>query len=316
MEQKMSSLPPNRVIVDEPPFTFTGLDCFGPFYVKQGRSQVKRYGLIFTCLNVRAIHLEILSSMDTDSFIQALRRFLARRGLVKEICCDNGTNFVGASNELQVCLKKWNSAATHEFLLQKGIVWKFNTPSASHQGGVWERCIRSVRKLLIALTKEQNVNDEGLHTLFCEVESILNGRPLTASSSDPRDLEPITPNHLLLMKSENVVPPDVFVKTDNYCRRRWRQIQYMADVFWRRWTREYLPLLQQRQKWLNTGINLSKDDVVLVMDDQSPRNFWPLGRVMETFPDKNGLVRRVKVKNKLGEYMRPRTKLCLLESHV
>ena len=105
---------------------------------------------------------------DTDSFILALRRFIARRGQVKEIRLDNGTNFKGAEKELRVMISSWNQAKIHDTLLQKGIKWVFNPPAASHHGGVWERLIRSTRKILGALTKEQVLDDECLQTLLCE----------------------------------------------------------------------------------------------------------------------------------------------------
>ncbi len=98
------------------------------------------------------------------------------------------------------------------------------------------------------MLNQQVLDEEGLYTILCEVEAIMNDRPITKASDDPNDLEPLSPNHLLLMKKQPIMPPGVFVKEDCYSRRRWRQIQYMADLFWSRWTREYLPLLQERQK--------------------------------------------------------------------
>ncbi|KAK3754770.1 hypothetical protein QZH41_007277 [Actinostola sp. cb2023] len=159
-QQKMASLPKDRVTPSKPPFTYVGVDCFGPISVRRGRSVVKRYGVLFTCLTIRAVHIEIAHSLDTDSFIHSVRRFIARR--------------------------------------------------------------------------EQTVDDEGLLTLMCEVESIINGRPITKVSDDPKDLEALTPNHLLLLKSGITLPPGIFRKEDQYSRRRWRQVQYLADVFWRR----------------------------------------------------------------------------------
>ena len=173
--------------------------------------------------------------MDTDSFILALRRFIARSGQVKEIRSDNGTNFMGAEKEFRVMISGWNQAKIHDTLLQKGIKWVFNPPAASHHGGVWERLIRSTRKILGALTKEQVLDDECLQTLLCEAESIINGRPLTKVSDDPNDLEPLTPNHLLLLRQNESLPPGLFEKNDTYSRRRWRQVQYLANVFWGRW---------------------------------------------------------------------------------
>ena len=164
----MADLPRPRVTPDQPPFTCVGIDYFGPFLVHQKRSLVKRYRAIFTCLALRTVHLEISHSLDTDSFSLALRRFIARRGQVKEIRSDNGTNFTGAEKELRVMISSWNQAKIHDTLLQKGIKWVFNPPAASHHGGVWERLIRSTRKILGALTKEQVLDDECLQTLLCE----------------------------------------------------------------------------------------------------------------------------------------------------
>ena len=236
--QQMASLPSTRTTPGEPPFSYVGVDLFGPFFVKRGRVQVKRYGCLFTCLKIRAVHIEVVHSLDADSFINALQRFIARRGQVKMLISDNGTNFVGASKELQVAIEKWNTNRIDNFLRQNSIQWKFNPPSASHMGGVWERQIRSVRRILNVLMKEQVVDDESLSTLFCTVESIINNRPLTTVSDDHRDPEPLTPNHLLLMRRSPELPPGEFVKQDCYSRRRWRQVQYLADVFWRRWVRE------------------------------------------------------------------------------
>lgn len=117
----MADLPLSRVLPDEPPFTRTGVDYFGPFTVKQGRTTAKRYGVIFTCLATRAIHIEVATSLDTDSFINALRRFIARRGQVTEICSDNGTNFVGAEQELKKSIKEWNMSNIEGMLSQRGI---------------------------------------------------------------------------------------------------------------------------------------------------------------------------------------------------
>ena len=178
-QQQMPALPRPRVTLDQPPFTCVGIDYFGPFYVRQERRLVKRYGVTFTCLAVRAVHLEDSYSLDTDSFILALCLFIARRGQVKEIRSDNGTNFTGGEKELRVMIEGWNQAKIHDALLQKGIKWVFNPPAASHHGGVWERLIRSTRKILGGLVKEQRLDDESLLTLMCEAETIISGRTLT-----------------------------------------------------------------------------------------------------------------------------------------
>ncbi|VDI11855.1 Hypothetical predicted protein [Mytilus galloprovincialis] len=309
----MANLPKERLQADDPPFTRIGIDFFGPFEVKQGRSVVKRYGVIFTCLTIRAIHLELAYSLDTDSCINAIRRFISRRGVPVFIRTDNGTNFVGSERELGEEIKRWNFNQIQEFMIQKRIQWEFNPPSASHFGGVWERLIRSVRKVFYSVMHEQNIRltDEGLMTLFCEVESILNGRPITEASDSITDLNVLTPNHLILQRPGESFPPGVFSKTDSYVRRRWRQIQYLADLFWTRWRKEYLPLLQRRTKWTKPTRNMQVGDIVLISDN-APRNSWNMARVIELIKDKDNVVRIVKVKTANSVLMRPIAKLCLL----
>lgn len=268
--QKMANLPEDRLLPDKPPFTNTGVDFFGPWEVKRGRGGAKGYGVLFTCLTSRAVHIEVAHSLDTSSCINALRRFVCRRGQVSVLRSDNGTNFVGAERELKDALKDLDQSKIQESMLRRKVKWIFNTPAASHHGGAWERQIRSVRKVLSSLLKQQTLDDEGLQTLLCEVENIINDRPITTPSNDPNDLEALTPNHLLLMRTQPHIPPGVFSKDDLYVRRCWRQIQYMADLFWRRWTQEYLPLLHERQKWNTSKRNFSVGDVVLIVDSSVP----------------------------------------------
>lgn len=146
---------------------------------------------------------------------------------------------------------------------------------------------------------KKTVYDEGLQTLFCEVEAILNNRPIKSTLSDRFNLEPLTPNCILLLNSQPVLPPGEFSRADLYTRRRWKQVQYLADLFWRRWTQEYLVLMQNRQKWYKVRKNFTVGDIVVV-DPMSPRSSWPLARILETKPDTNVLVLSVKLKAKTG----------------
>lgn len=311
-EQKMSDLPQDRVLPNQPPFSNVGVDYFGPIEVKRGRSIVKRYGVLFTCLAVRAVHIEVAHSLDTDSCINALRRFMCRRGSVRVMRSDNGTNFIGAERVLRESIEQWNQSKIEDTLRQNGVQWIFNPPSGAHHGGVWERLIRSVKTVLNSVLKQQTLDDEGLQTVLCEVEAIINDRPLTAASDDPNDLEALSPNHLLLLKRQPFLPPGLFQSGDLYARRRWKQVQYMADLFWKRWTREYLPLLQERQKWFTTKENLATGDIVLIVDESAPRNSWVMGKILKTLPDKKGFVRKVMVKTKTNILERPIDKLCLI----
>ena len=160
--QIMADLPIERVQHGEHPWASTGVDLFGPFHTRRGRTQTKRYGVIFTCLALatRAVHLEMADSLSADSFICALRRFLARRGSnVRVLRSDNGTNFVGADRELKKELDLLVAHDTFVFreAINRGIEWRWNPPGASHFGGAWERLIRSVRKILNALPNKHSM---------------------------------------------------------------------------------------------------------------------------------------------------------------
>ena len=266
----MANLPEDRVSPSEPPFSHVGVDCFGPLLVRHGRSTVKRYGVLFTCLAVRTIHIEVAHMLDTDSFIHALRRLIARRGQPQCIRSDNGSYFVRGEKELWEAIQDWNQEKIYEFLLAKNIKWAFNPPAGSHHSGIWERCIRITHKVMKALLQDQPLDDEGLLTLLCEVESIINGPPLTKVSDDSRDTEALRPNHLLLLRSGPTLPPGAFVKDDSFFRRRWHHIQYLADVFWHHWMHEYLLALQERRKCNKASRNFALNDVVLVLYESTP----------------------------------------------
>ena len=316
-EQMMANLPATRITA-EPPFTYCGADYFGPLLVKEGRKTLKRYGVLFTCLSLRAVHIEVASSLEADSLIQALRRFIARRGAVREIRSDNGTNFVGADNEFQKLVNNINDAKIAEFLTAHNcdwIRWKRNTPTASHMGGAWERQIRTVREILtsMVMSSPRVLDEETLTTFLTEAENIVNSRPLTIENlHDPNSI-PLSPMNLLTMKSQFVLPPPgVFQKEDMYCRKRWRMTQHLANCFWTRWRKEYLQLLQPRSKWVSESRNLKVDDVVLLKEDGVMRGHWPMGRVAEVHPSEDGLVRSVTLQTKDSVLKRPVNKTVLL----
>lgn len=311
-KQRHADLPEDRVRSGDRPFTYTGVDCFGPFLIKQGRTRTKRWGCLFTCLVSRAIHLELLAALDGDSFINAVTRFAARRGPPRRVRSDNGTNITGANRELREAVQAWNcEKGVQNALLQKQIEWEFNPPTASHMGGVWERQIRTVKKVLQAVIGEQVLDEERLHTIFCAVEDIVNGRPITPVSTDVNDLEALTPHHLLRSGPDTLSVGGEYSIGETY-RRRWKHAQFIADQFWKRWTNEYLPTLRQRQRRLTTP-NLQAGDIVIVSGQPLPRQQWRLGRILETVPGDDGVVRSARVKTKDSVMLRPVTRLCLLE---
>ena len=300
-QQEMANLPTDR-LEPAPPFTHCGVDYFGPWLIKEGRKEFKRYGVLFTCLSSRAIHLEVSATLETDSFINALRRFINRRGPVRTIRCDQGSNLVGAKNELQKTLSSMDQTRVRHFLLERNCDWiefQLNVPSASHMGGVWERQIRTARNVLSILLDRcgGQLNDESLQTFMTEVEAVVNSRPLTVENlTSPDALEPLTPNHLLTGKSSVVLPPPgEFQRADLYLRKRWRRVQHLTNEFWVRWKREFLHTLQLRQKWMGPRRNLQRGDVVIISNDNLPRNMWQIARVEEAYCDPDGYVRKVKV---------------------
>ncbi|XP_068215897.1 uncharacterized protein [Palaemon carinicauda] len=270
LDQKMSDLPDDR-----------------------GRKTVKRCGVLFVCMYSRAVHLEVADSLSTDFFINALRRFISIRGPITTLRCDNATNYVGAKKEFE-------GGKVREFLLGEdcNFEFNFNVPKASHMAGSWERLIRTIRSILFGILSNHGsqLDEDGLRTFLCEAAAIANNRPLSVENLNDPTLPPLTPNHLLTMKAKVVVLPNIeFCDSAMDIRKRWRRIQYVAQVFWARFKSEYLSLLQKRKKWNTQRQNLSLGDIVLIKEDNSSRDCWPLARVVELFPFTDGLVRKVKL---------------------
>ena len=313
-QQFMAPLPTPRVTPGRAPFASCGVDYAGPLLTRVGRSNTKRYICLFTCLATRAVHLEMACALDIDSFLEAFTRFSNRRGTPEELWSDNATNFVGANKELRDSIRDWNQTNIQSSLARRGVTWKFNPPAASHQGGVWERMVRSVKRVLNVIAGGLVMTDESLSTLLTEVERIVNSRPITAVSSDPRDLEALTPHHLLTGRTDATLPLGKFIHADGY-RKSWRLVGLKADQFWSRWVKEYLPLLQHREKWLVPKRNLRVGDLVLIAGESMTRGQWPKGLIEETFAGKDGLVRSARVRTATSPALiRDVRKLHLLEA--
>ena len=323
--QKMADLPSER-LTPSPPFTYVGLDVFGPWEVtarrtRGGHANSKRWAVIFTCFSTRAIHIELVESMDTSSFINALRRFMAIRGHVEQIDSDCGTNFVGAHNEFEDSLNEMDQKSVESYLNSRGCKWVFNSPHASHTGCVWERMIGISRRILDSMFADLHstrLTHEVLSTLMAEVTAIVNNRPLTAISSDPSAPELLTPSTLLTQKTLPLKPtPGNFVPQELYAK-QWRQVQFLANRFWSRWKKEFLPTLQSRRKWETVQPNLKEGDLVLLRCKESPRNEWPLARISKAISSADGKVRKVEVttaKNGSKQsYTRPVTEVILLKT--
>ena len=296
-DQKMANLPLDR-IEPSPPFTYCGMDCFGPFMIKEGRREMKKYAVIFTCMNSRAVHIEVLDDMTTDALLNALRCFIAMIGPVHQLRSDRGSNFVGARNELAAATEEMNLNKIASHLRDHDCEFLLNPPYSSHHGGVWERQIRTIRSTLDHLLKDftGRLDTSSFRTFLHEAMAIINSRPLTTQClNDPLSPTPLTPNHLLTMKQRVYSPlPGCFTPEDIYARKRWRRVQYVVEQFWSRWRKEYLANLNTRQKWPISKRNLMVGDIVIIQED-APRAQWPLGKIVEASKDEQGLVRTVKI---------------------
>lgn len=321
--QHMADLPSDRMGTP-PPFTNVGFDVFGPWTIKTrklrgGAVNFKRWGLVFTCLNSRAIHIEVLEMMDSSSFICALRRFFSIRGPAAKLRCDRGTNFIGGKTELDNALREMDHRAIKRYVTEEGCEWLFNPPHASHFGGVWERQIGTIRRILDSMLLKvgpQQLTHELLVTLMAEVSAIVNARPIASLPTCTDHPQPLSPAMLLTMKTRPLLsPPGVFVSQDLYSRRYWRRAQYLADQFWIRWKQEYLQALQSRSKWNDHPPNLEVGDIVIVKD-QTPRNQWPLGKIVDAIKSKDDKVRKAEVAlwkdGGIKKYLRPVNELILL----
>ncbi|KAK3085160.1 hypothetical protein FSP39_025212 [Pinctada imbricata] len=232
-----------------------------------------------------------------------------RRGLPLEIMSDNGTNFFGANRELRDLVKQLDGDKTAQQTSNRGIKWHFNPPLAPHFGGVHETTIKAAKRAIHAILQKADVSDEELITAFTGAAALVNSRPLTFQSAYVDDIVPLTPNHFLHGQLGGQFAPQSVDETEFNPRR----IQEIVRHFWHRWMREWIPGLNSRNKWVHPHKDMQKNDVVIVMNPYEPRGHWPLGRVEEVYPGKDGHVRVVKLNVGKNSIVRPINKLCPLE---
>lgn len=267
---------------------------------------------VFTCLVTRAVHLEVAHNLSTDSCVMAIRRFVRRRGPPIEIFSDNGTNFVGANNELVKQIKTINSECAETFTDAR-TKWSINPPSAPHMGGVWERMVRSVKEAIRALDDGRKLNDEILMTVLAEAEGFINSRPLTYMPQESADSEAITPNHFLLGNSSGAQDPlRTPVDLAATLRSSYQRSQFLSDAIWKRWLKEYFPTLNKRSKWFSDGKPVQVGDLVYVAEGS--RRTWMRGKVMQVITGKDGRVRQAIIRTAGDkELKRPVAKLAVME---
>jgi hypothetical protein len=322
--QLMGQLPPSRVN-PAPVFTQTGMDYAGPFTLalRTGRKppMTTAYVALFICMATKAIHLELASDLSTATFLAALQRFISRRGAPTDLYSDGGTNFVGARSELAE-LRGLIESSTHEdavqqLLTSKGTQFHINPPGAPHHGGLWEAGVKSMKHHLRRVIGSRHLTVEEFQTLLCRVEAILNSRPLTPMSSDPADSSVLTPGHFLIGRPLIALPHPDLTALNEQRLDRWQRVEAMTQHIWKAWSRDYLSQLQARPKWCIPCPDLTTGTLVLIADETAfgPQH-WKLGRIVESFPGRDGKARvydvrtNVTPKKPMGTILRrPITKL-------
>lgn len=310
----MADLPRLRLAAFIRPFSYVGIDYFGPMQVTVGRRVEKRWGVLATCLTVRAVHIEVAHSLTTSSCIMCLRNIIARRGTPIEIISDRGTNLVGASKELKEAMKEVNQDRLMAEFVTEETRWSFNPPASPHMGGSWERLIRSVKKFLQQILPTQRLpTDEVLRSTLIEIENIINSRPLTYVPVDDEATPALTPNCFLLGSTNGSKPNVLYDGGSAALRNTWKTSQMLANIFWKKWVAEYLPEITRRSKWFTPARPIQLGDIVIVVDPRFPRNCWPKGRVVATKQSKDGQVRSATVQTVTGLYERPAVNLAVLD---
>ncbi|XP_076230308.1 uncharacterized protein LOC116434332 [Nomia melanderi] len=311
-EYVMGNLPKDRVTQTRP-FETAGVDYCEPFFLKERKhrnvSKIKGYVVVFVCFATKATHLELVTDLTTEACIAAIKRFFARRGRSRIIYSDNGSNFIGANNEIRELTTFVNSkehkGKLKRYLTDEGVNWSFSPPRSPHFGGLWEAAVKAFKRHLKGTIGDALFTYEQLNSIIIEIEAILNSRPLTPLSSDPNDYIALTPAHFLIGDSLQTLPE--YEWTDVHIRRLslWQHTQRVKQHFWSRWHREYLHELHTRSKWhIGNSAGIKEGTLVLIREDNLPPLQWKLGRILEVHPGDDKIIRVVTVKTPLGVYKR------------
>ena len=316
---KEPPLPSSRVS-DEPPFSNTGIDFAGPLYTSDNGSKI--YICLFTCASTRAVHLELVNSLSVPAFLQAFRRFAARRGLPARLISDNAKTFKSAAKEVKYIGR---SPEVQRFLAKKGIVWDFIVEKAPWHGGFWERMIQSTKRCLRKSLGRTSMDFESLRTLLIEIEATINNRPLTYTYDDEEGVSyPLTPAHLIYGRRIASEPSDrqfEIISTHKSLTKKAQYHKRLLEQFTNSWKKEYLTSLRETSVFLYRPSQeiIQVGDIVLLRNEGKPRAFWKLAKVTELVRGRDGAVRSAKIqcltnsREKTTELRRPIQHLVPLE---
>jgi len=301
VEQPIAPLHESRVRQARP-FAVVGIDHAGPLFCAD-YPRKKFYILLLTCAVSRAVHLELVNSLNVEDCLLALRRFVARRGLPAVFWSDNAKTFVAVRHQLLLTF------SVHR------LRWNFIPPRSPWWGGWWERLVRSVKGALKKSVGKRCLVRSELETVLHEVEGCVNSRPLTFLSDEASEALPLTPSHFLIGKS-NIYEPDDPSQSASGTREDLVQRKLVKDSlldrFWSLWSNEYirsLPIWRGSDK----ESQIQKNSLVLIREEGWPRMTWPLGVITEVYSGRDGIIRSCKVRTQRGEFVRAVQRLHILE---
>ncbi len=333
-QQRMGQLPKVRV-TPTAAFTHVGVDFAGPIKIRPLSSRlkiadthdntVKCWIVVFTCMSSRAVHLDVVLDMSADTFLQAFRRMINRRGVCLSLWSDNAKTFKRSEKDLAAAYKSIPNSQVVDSLSHQGIEWHFIAEKAPWWGGAWERMVSLVKTSLKLQIGNAMLDYFDLYTFLTQVEAQINSRPLTTCSGTIDDPLPITPAHLAIGRSLLELPDLPINRAPTGFDARIRHRNKMIAGFWKRWSQGYLSTLLAYSKWIDSGRKIILNDIVLINDHErhKQRCLWPIARVIELHPGRDGHVRKVTLRlprNSKGqrvELVRPVQNLHLLEAdHV
>lgn len=320
--QQIGQLPSQRVIPSRP-FSVTGVDYAGPLYLRpihKRASPAKAYLCLFVCFSTKAVHLELVSDLSTQGFLNSLRRFISRRGRPSHIHSDNGKNFEGAKNELSELFHRFSDQVQQDSITSacadEGILWHLTPPKAPHFGGLWEAAVKVAKRHLYRQLGSTRLSFEDMCTILTQIEAVMNSRPLLPMTEDPNDLAALTPAHFLIGSSLQALPgPDLHnvppTRLEHY-----QQLQQHVQRFWVHWRKDYLQELQQDTRGWKRNDEIIPGRMAILVDEMQPTLRWPLARIESVIPGKDQLARVVLLRTARGTITRPIAKICLLPNTV
>ncbi|GFW33971.1 integrase catalytic domain-containing protein [Trichonephila clavipes] len=297
-------------------FEKVGIDFAGPITTKcqhtRKANNFKSCICLFICMCTKAVHLELVSSLSAAAFLSALRRFVSRRGYPSDIYSDNGTNFVGASVYLKDLFQLLHNSNVQDYSSSKNIQWHFIPPYAPNFGGVWEASVKLTKQHLLKTLKAAVLNFEELDTILCQIEACINSRPLYPLSSDPKDLQVLTPGHFLIGCPLLELPDHSLTNQSLSIHSKWSLLMKLKRMFWSRWQLSYFNTLQSRTKWMQGQKDLTVGYLVLIKNPASFSTRWTHGRIVATHPGADGICRVVTIQTSSGVMTRPVSQVAVL----